>query len=480
MAQGIGIYQLPEADTLSGDEAIPIDTGSDTKRVTVAKVRAGLLPEDGDGAAVTVDGRALGDWTPRIDRPAANLCPNSSWFVMTGFDPVVMPDAGGAGTMPTIAVSGYTTGSNEVTVSTANTQGLVDGMLVRFAAPADTALRYCTQSNGVTINTFSLRAYDVTATTFKVRPPLGRAPSVSAACTVTMVTPGDTTGVSGDGPDGWGKSTTLKLWRDVHSTHRRAGSRYQLGLRKGSASAELLACTVPAQSLDLYRGRQMAFGAAVKQAVRGGAGTWRVAISDGATITYSDPAPAAAGYQWLSVSATIPAGAASVTVWLETGGASGDVYYVAKPMVAFGPAMDEAAYYPSAGRIFFDRKFTPLSFNTIDYTTPSVADGLGLYSTRVDVYQDTNGAICPEVRWLDAQFEAIGGTGSCGTALAVRSNESTGVKFGVAPIYCAVEGIMCASAGSIQLDPSGCFWVFGNLPGIPRSFVSIDINGAGV
>lgn len=54
MAQGIGIYQLPEADTLSGTESIPIDTGADTKRATVAKVREGLLTEDGDGSAVSV------------------------------------------------------------------------------------------------------------------------------------------------------------------------------------------------------------------------------------------------------------------------------------------------------------------------------------------------------------------------------------------------------------------------------------------
>ncbi|PWC96972.1 hypothetical protein [Azospirillum sp. TSO5] len=414
------------------------------------------------------------------NRPAPNLAQNSSWLVMTGFDPVTMPDVAGTGTMGTISVSSYTTGSNEVTVSASDTQGLVDGMLVRFAAPADAAMRYCTQSDGTTVNTFSLRAYEVTPTSFKIRLPLGRSPASSAACTATMVTPGDTVGVSGDGPDGWAKSTTIKMWRDVHAANRRAGSKYQIGLRKGSASAEIFACASPAQSLDLYRGRQVAFGMAVKQALRGGTGTWRLAISDGATITYSDPAPATSDYQWLSVSATIPADAASVTAWLETIGASGDVYYVAKPMIAYGPAMDEGAYYPSAGRIFFDRKFTPLSFNTVDYTTPSAADGLGLYSTRVDIYQDTNGALCPEVRWLDAQFEGIGQAGACGTPLAIRSNELTGIKFGAAPIYCAIEGVMCAASGSVQLDPSGACWVYSGLPNISWKYVSIDINGAGV
>lgn len=46
MAQGIGIYQLPEADTLTGDESIPIDSGADTKRTTVTKIREGLQVED--------------------------------------------------------------------------------------------------------------------------------------------------------------------------------------------------------------------------------------------------------------------------------------------------------------------------------------------------------------------------------------------------------------------------------------------------
>lgn len=59
MAQGIGIYQLPEADTLTGDESIPIDSGSDTKRATVAKVREGLLAEDGDASQTVVKGRTL-------------------------------------------------------------------------------------------------------------------------------------------------------------------------------------------------------------------------------------------------------------------------------------------------------------------------------------------------------------------------------------------------------------------------------------
>ncbi|WP_042700738.1 hypothetical protein [Azospirillum sp. B506] len=59
MAQGIGIYQLPEADTLTGDENIPIDSGADTKRVTVAKIREGLLQEDGDASQAVVKGRTL-------------------------------------------------------------------------------------------------------------------------------------------------------------------------------------------------------------------------------------------------------------------------------------------------------------------------------------------------------------------------------------------------------------------------------------
>lgn len=46
MAESIGIYQLPEAETLTGDESIPIDAGADTKRTTVAKVREGLQAED--------------------------------------------------------------------------------------------------------------------------------------------------------------------------------------------------------------------------------------------------------------------------------------------------------------------------------------------------------------------------------------------------------------------------------------------------
>lgn len=480
------------AGTYGDAAAVPVPTvnaqGQITSITTAAITPAaiGALTPTGDGSGLSVsDGattKTLADWTARIDRPSSgNLAPNSAWYVMTAFDPVTMPDVAGTGTMGTISVSSYTTGSNEVTVSTSDTQGLVDGMLVRFSAEADAVMRYCTQSDGVTVNTFSLQAYDVVEnTSFKVRLPLGRAPSASAACTVTMVTPGDTSGISGDGPDGWAKTSTLKLWRDVHAANQREGSAYQIGLRKGSGSAEIFACALPAQTLPLYRGRKIAFGMAVNQSVRGGSGTWRLAISDGVTLTYSDPAPASSGYQWLSVSAVIASAAASLTVWLECSGAVGDVYYVAKPLISFGETMDESAYCSSAGRIFFDRKFTPLSFNTIDYTTPSAADGLGLYSTRVGLYQETNGALTPEIRWLDAQFEGIGQPGACGTPLAIRSNELTGIKFGAAPIYCQIEGIMCAAAGSIQTDSSGSFWVYSGLPNIPWKYVSIDINGAGV
>ena len=42
----IGIYELDEADTLTGDESIPIDTGTNTMRATVSKIREGLQAED--------------------------------------------------------------------------------------------------------------------------------------------------------------------------------------------------------------------------------------------------------------------------------------------------------------------------------------------------------------------------------------------------------------------------------------------------
>lgn len=44
MDDSIGIHELPEADSLSGTESIPIDTGAGTMRTTVALVRQGLVP----------------------------------------------------------------------------------------------------------------------------------------------------------------------------------------------------------------------------------------------------------------------------------------------------------------------------------------------------------------------------------------------------------------------------------------------------
>lgn len=60
---GVGINELPEAESLAGTESIPVDTGTDTKRASVALIRAGLLPENGDASAVTA--KAAGTSTDR-------------------------------------------------------------------------------------------------------------------------------------------------------------------------------------------------------------------------------------------------------------------------------------------------------------------------------------------------------------------------------------------------------------------------------
>lgn len=462
--------------TLAISVASPDYSGSGS--VSAWTIVLSAKPADLGSASVTAtggsDARTLADWTADIDRGVVNLCPNSQWYVSTVYNPCDLPTEDGTSTVSAISVSSYTTGSNSVTVTCGSTTPLANGMIGRFSSAADANMRYVTQTDGVTQNLFCVQVANVTSTTFTTTLPLGRSPSASAACTFQPMTVGDLAGVSGNGPDGWAKDVSLLCWRDVWSANQRYGSKYQIGLKKSSGSSQYFSRATPATELHKYRGRTVAFGVAVKQGVRGGSGTWRLGINDGTGTTSSAAASTSSGYQWLYVTKTIDANATQVIVWIELQGASGDVYYVAKPVIAFATYLTEESYVaPLSERFQPFQKMTPTSWTAIDWTAPASADAESFYSTAVNIYPETNGCITPEVVAFEAQLEGVGQTTA--TAMAIR-NKVGNTTFGVQPVYCQIEGVFATGSGLVPMN-AGQFLVYSNAASAVFRYASIDING---
>lgn len=395
-----------------------------------------------------------------------NLLPNTQWQVCTGLIASTKQLAAGTGAIGATSVSSYTTGSNTVVFTTANTSLLAVGDIVSISAAAHANLKICTlEIESIVANT-----------SFTCKLPINLTGAASAACTATPIVSGDVAGVTGDAADGWSKTSTLLCWRDMWSANVKAGSPYQLGVRKDSASDRLVFHTVPTEDVSAYVGRTIVFGVWVYHKVKGGSGTWRAEITTngtGGTTTTSSAATTTA-YEWLEVTVTVPTDATTITVGVNFKGNSADVYYISQPMLAYGSRLGSGNYAPQKGEWLIPIvKMTPLSYDGASVTFPSSFDSSGVsYGFALRFYPETNGAIAPTVRALSMQFE--GQDDALGTAFAFRNQEAVPHIYGILN-YCTVVSQTMSSEGILTLK-SGKAWVYTITSGATWFTCSIDIN----
>lgn len=327
--QGIpGVVQSITAGTgvsVTGTAGIPIVSNTGVTSVTA-----------GTGIAVT------GTTTPAISVTSAtnagNFLPNCQWQVWT-VGAVTKMNAAGTAVQTTVSVTSFDTTNGQPRFFTANTQAIRVGDIVRVTGGAPFKWGY--SGIGAVSTDTGCRVVAINPNvSITIQPPLGAtSPGASSACTLQPLGPGDLGTGTGQAADNWKKTPTMTVWADDWAANACVGAIRTMGIRKDNTSAEAVNWTLPTIQLPRYAGRTITFGALVYQKVQSGAGTYKLYIADGIAATvysasgtgvaYSDPTYA--GFQFLSVTATISPTASKLEIGLELNGTTNDVYYFALP-----------------------------------------------------------------------------------------------------------------------------------------------------
>jgi hypothetical protein len=423
--------------------------------------------------------------TPTLPPPPQNLAPNSQAEVISSFGASQRMNVAGTALMATMAMSGYTTGSNTVVLTLAGSQLTGDmkvGDLVNVTgAGVDVGLT----SAPLRVQSF------VANTSITVKLPFGRVAASSTTGTITNVTPGLAASAgNGDACDGWNKTTTLWFWREDNAANVPPNISYAFGVQKNAATTENLGIEWPASHphpgvpMVIPKGRQIVFGANVFQKIKGGSGTWYPYISTDGTGggTFRGPSGTGQAYQWSEVTAMIPTDATSIVVGIGFAGAVGDVYYVAQPVLTYGSFIGPSNYIkPRGEKIIPIAGISLITWRGASFSFPSTLDDQNTYSFTVDVFAESGGSLAPTIHALDMQLEGINSqavvTGNTiARLIAFRSDPAAPTVF--APVMRqTVSNVAMETSGTLVLDGSGRVLCYSGIASDPWFYVSMDTWG---
>jgi hypothetical protein len=403
-----------------------------------------------------------------------NILPNSKWQVSTAMSFDTLEAYHGNGVYPPLNVSAYTTGDNLVVCSCADTFDLGVGVIGYFSAAAHANMK--------------LTAVVVTAvvanTSFTVRLPQGLLGAASAACTFTPIQAGGLASVgTGDAFDGWGKTTTLQVWRAseqgsaLHTANLHSMCNTAAGVLKTEATAERMYHVIPAVDVRQMRGVSLAFGVPV-MIKRGTNARWRVYINVDGSFIYSDTVSGSEDtYQWREVTRTIPTTAAEIHVGIEFLGDDTDrcAFYVAYPTCGKGTLIGTNNYIPRGTEILRSKVHAnAASYINRTLTFPTVLDSGGSYGFVIDWHADTYGAIFTDIKGMWIQMEGTHDT--AGGAMAMRDQEANPQIYG-SIMGCQVATIKTFTGNNLMLlDSDGTSWIYGGTSGMVWTNFSIDVN----
>jgi predicted outer membrane repeat protein len=319
------------------------------------------------------------------------------------------------------------------------------------------------------------RIIAISSTTITLQSNFGGVSPVSAGTWgVQPIGIGDNAGGSTQGPDGWGKTSTLKTWADDYAANMCPGAVRVMGTRKGVTGNEIFSWTCPPSQLGKFRGKTVSFGVLVYQKVQGGANTGNAFIIDnGVTTVFSTPAtgssfsdPLYGGYQFLTATLTLSKTCTGFLVGFQSNGNSGDVLYFALPTLIYASSMsvnncrqNSYDYIPATAH------WNPPMLLGHTFNFPG-ALSLGLYSINgIDIEaismcqcHGTVSQLVSKVEWVTNTQGAIVFSGNSvnvgGGGLSTQS-----LKFGP-QTYTNVAGVTNAAMGTIPLWYDGTFSLF--------------------
>lgn len=354
-----------------------------------------------------------------------NLLTNSQWMAMSGSTLENVGDQ--------ISVSEINAG----VCTTADTEGLIAGKLVKFGAGGSTANKIYEVTAVMTNTNFTIHDTSITDAT---------------DVTCYEVTPGY---VAADtlAPDGWQKYGVAypDVWRQ-HSdtTYTKSGSFYSLKITTGASSGIMY---WPGSIYSLkehytkFLGRTITLGCWV-YATAGS--TAYLGIVD-STTTSSSPHSGVAGWEWLEVTRTISASSTSVYIQLLVNQNSSTAYF-SQPMLVFGSSIGEGNYQPIPNEVIWLQTLSPGTLLNPKNGSGNVA------RTIINIEADSSGVIGKGVKAI-GYLTAVRDSGSAGTDcyLNFRAEDTTGsFPTNVSPAGLANDSyargsnmMLCSSTGDI-------------------------------
>ncbi len=332
------------------------------------------------------------------------------------------------GPITPINVSGHTTGSRNVVVSTTNTQELAVGDLIYFApstgprppAVDPALLKSALRITAVTANTSF-------AVTLEYKDGV---PSTSSVCLAVIMQRGDTSGAAGGAVTSnvskYPNST--KVWISERPAHTSllVGCKRVLVVQKatGEGQPTQIFWQANAARLATMSGIPRAVGLAVYVANGSGA-TAKAWINAGGVASTGSSSATTATRTWISHHAT-PTGALYYA-GVELTGPAGSTFVLGEFTEGVGNTnlADGAFYTPRAQTLLPVASISP--WNSANVTTPATATADGTYSFAVDLKQASWGVINQGISYCTGLFE--GQSSTVGNLFAWRRATSAPTTF---------------------------------------------------
>lgn len=299
-------------------------------------------------------------------------------------------------------------GTNFITCTTGNTQGLKVGKLVNVTS-GDASLQNCPHMVAELTENQSFSFY--------LQKNAGGANPGAITC--YEVTMGGTSGAingTGDAMDGFNKDATLAVYREWMGDHANApaGAGFYGGkLVKGSNNLECLyysrfadaiAPTWPNRRdpnfVAQLRGLPVVFGVYIKAP----SGAPYVEINDGVTATDSAVVPADNAWHLVQVAQVISPLAEKVEFKVCMNGVSGNICYIAIPVVKIGTYLGANDMQPITGEILIpDTRIIPRNWESANFG--SSAPGNSYY---MKIEGECGGQIPKGCRGMEFEVEGVG------------------------------------------------------------------------
>lgn len=397
-----------------------------------------------------------------------NYLPNTQWQVRTRSDEITAFKPDGT-QFSGFAVSAYTTGSNTVVCSCADTTGLRVGMIGKFTGAAHADMK---------ITAARISAI-VTNASFTVALPRGLVGAASAACTFTPIMRGDQAGTSIVGPDGWEKTSNLKLWVEDDPTVLAdfPGCSRVLCVKKTDASDAAVYWSGNESSLDIgvirpLLGRPVVFGFKGKRV--SGSGTIRPILTSGAGATSTFGPTVTDGWSEITQTPVYDSTALKAQIYLQ--GAANDVFRIGLTTLAVGNYLGGTNAYskPPNAILIPDRSYSPISWRSVSWTAPTTVSALGGsdYGVTFRLYEESDGVYTDDILGLHIALGAAQAT--AGAALAIRNKEEA------TPLYCSpwlrtqVNSRSMISPAALAIFRGGALFVYTDTSGAAFTSVEFD------